>query len=132
MSNALKSLGIVIVISYSAIGCGPDSVNNFYGIKPTGRNGLFSCSDVGKVEQMCELDITGREDKFSSDSWSNCVGKACNIYDFGQNCIDCIISSPCVEQPKESGSPQTPWEICAAQGECPPQKKEWSKEICYD
>ncbi len=110
--------------------CGPTEVKNYYGITPTGRGGSFSCADAGQAERLCKLDLTGRTDKFADNHWGDCVAKGCEHFNFSQSCIDCMVASECVDQPKESGLPETPWQLCAAQGKCPKQSKEWSYGIC--
>lgn len=131
MIEKLKSIAIGLALGYSVIACSPGkTTNNYYGITPTGRNNSFSCADAGQAERLCQLDLTGRDDKFSDNSWSNCVAKGCKHFNFSQSCIDCMVASDCVDQPKESGLPETPWELCATQGKCPKQPKEWSYGIC--
>ncbi|MBI2102848.1 hypothetical protein HYT55_03345 [Candidatus Woesearchaeota archaeon] len=127
----IRKVMVGALLGYNILACGPTTENNYYGITPSGRDGSFSCADAGEVERLCKLDLTGRDDKFADNSWTDCVAKGCEYYHFSQACIDCMVASECVDQPKESGMPETPWELCAAQGQCPKQPKEWAFDVCY-
>ncbi len=129
MIQKIKLMALGLVFSYNAIACGPGkTTNNYYGITPTGKNNSFSCADAGQAETLC-LSTIGDSSKYTDGHWAGCITKACETNHFGQSCIDCILKSGCVNQPKDSDLPETPWEQCAAQGKCP---ENYKQELVYD
>lgn len=128
----IRELIVGALLGYGVLACGPGkTTNNYFGITPSGRDGTFSCADAAQAERLCQLDLTGRDDKFTDNSWSDCVTKGCEYFNFSQDCIDCMVASECTDTPKRSDLPETPWELCAAQGKCPKPKKEWAYDVCY-
>ncbi len=129
----ISGMAVVAGLGLAGAACGPDAVNNYYGaissVTPNGRDGQFTCADAGNVEYLCTLELSGDESK-DYLSFKECATKACSYFGFSQDCIECMVSAGCVDQPKESGLPQTPWELCAAEGACPPEPKEWYGDVC--
>ncbi len=127
----LRKILVAGMLAYGALACGPAKIEkNYYGITPTGKGGSFSCADAGQAEVLC-LSTVGDSSKYTDGHWAGCITKACEAH-FSQDCIDCILGSECVDQPKYSDLPSTPWEQCTARGKCPENyKQDLVYEACH-
>ena len=125
----ILGMSLVAGIGLEGAACGPDVVNKYYGVTPSGEDGQFTCADAGQAEYLCTIDIM-RDRAKSYGSFAACATKACEHFGFSRDCIDCMVSADCIDQPKDSDLPQTPWDFCEAEGICPPEPKEWYSKVC--
>ncbi len=121
--KTLKSIVIGLVLGYNALGCGPDSVNNYYGAGKggsgtSGNFGSYTCDDYGEAYVSC---VHPSDSPSYSDHVSEIIEK-CAKMGYSSECIDCVVNGPC-EFDSTKYVPHNPNEdpliYCRSKGICP-------------
>ena len=102
----LKSL--LIGVSMGIMGCGPDTVNNYYDKNSSPINGAtdedydrsnggYTCRDFAEAGYSCAIRVgwDAKDYGYSREESIDHDTNACHAANLSQKCIDCVVSTPC-------------------------------------
>ncbi len=117
--KTLKSIVVGLAFGYGALGCGPDSVNNYYGAGKggsgaSGNFGSYTCQDVALRTQWCMKQPGWDDYKNYDGDFVDSVEKSCLKQGLNQDCIDCLATGDCNPAQRKNA-----YDFCAESGDCP-------------
>ncbi|MBI2102846.1 hypothetical protein HYT55_03335 [Candidatus Woesearchaeota archaeon] len=113
--KTLKLMALGVLLGAGVSNCEPDVENNYYsgsGITPSGAYREYTCRDAAESWGNCMSQPGWDDNKQIPSSYITQLADDCERLPDPQNCIDCVVSSPCDPKHKKS-----PFNFC--EEECP-------------